>query len=75
MKGVFSPGRFVVKRKTQSQRLAARLKALGVEARRRRHMPVSDQHQWLCHPLCGHYAYYGLPSNFRSLSGFYQTDP
>jgi hypothetical protein len=34
------------------------------------HAPVRDQHRWLCQVLRGHYAYYGLPSNFRSLKGF-----
>ncbi|MFQ5668766.1 MAG: group II intron reverse transcriptase/maturase, partial [Candidatus Binatia bacterium] len=66
-------GRFVVKRKTQSQRLTRKLKSLGREARRRMHTPVAIQQQWLCQVLRGHYAYYGLPSNFRSLNGFYQN--
>ena len=41
-------GRFVVKRKTQSKRLTVKLKALRVEARRRMHAPVPEQHRWLC---------------------------
>jgi group II intron reverse transcriptase/maturase len=65
-------GRFVVKRKTQSARLTAKLKSLREEARRRRHVPVTDQHHWLCRVLRGHYAYYGLPSNFRALNAFYR---
>jgi RNA-directed DNA polymerase len=63
-------GRFVVKRKTQSKRLTVKLKSLREEARRRMHMPVREQHRWLCQVLRGHYAYYGLSSNFRSLQGF-----
>jgi group II intron reverse transcriptase/maturase len=65
-------GRFVVKRKTQSQRLSKKLKMLKVEARRRMHAPVTDQHRWLTAVLRGHYAYYGLPSNFASLAGFFR---
>ena len=65
-------GRFVVKRKTQSKRLTTKLKSLWTEARRRMHMPVRGQHQWLTQVLRGHYAYYGLPSNFRSMRGYYQ---
>jgi len=65
-------GRFVVKRKTQSKRLTRKLKSLAEEARRRMHAPLVAQHQWLCHVLRGHYAYYGLPSNFRSLNAFHQ---
>jgi RNA-directed DNA polymerase len=63
-------GRFVVKRKTHSKRLTTKLNALRQEAKRRMHTPVSDQHRWLCQVLRGHYAYYGLPSNFRCLMGF-----
>jgi hypothetical protein len=62
----------VVKRKTQSRRLTAKLKSLRTEALRRMHEAVSDQHQWLCQVLRGHYQYYGLPSNFRCLQAFYQ---
>ena len=63
-------GRFVVKRKTQRQRVTGKLTALNDEAKRRRHEPVRDQHQWLCQVLRGHYAYFGLPSNFRALHAF-----
>ncbi len=65
-------GRFVVKRKTQSQRLTRKLTLVGREARRRMHLPVAMQHQWLCQVLRGHYGYYGLPSNFRRLNAFYR---
>ena len=61
-----------MKRKTQSKRLTVKLKALRVEARRRMHAPVSEQHHWLCQMLRGHYAYYGLSSNFRCMKGFLQ---
>ena len=64
-------GRFVVKRKTQGKRLTGKLKALRAEARRRMHVPVLRQWNWLVHVLRGHYAYYGLPSNFQSLQVFY----
>lgn len=63
-------GRFVVKRKTQRERVTAKLAALNDEAKRRRHEPVREQYQWLCRVLRGHYAYYGLPSNFRALTAF-----
>ena len=65
-------GRFVVKRKTQSSRLSAKLTVLREEARRRMHAPVISQHQWLGQVLRGHYAYFGLPSNFRSLDTFFR---
>jgi group II intron reverse transcriptase/maturase len=65
-------GRFVVKCKTQSQRLTRKLKALRQEARHRMHAPVAVQHRWLCQVLRGHYEYYGLVNNFRSLNAFHQ---
>ena len=64
-------GRFVVKRQTQRQRVTAKLTALNEEAKRRRHEPVRDQHRWLCQVLRGHYAYFGLPSNFQALKAFH----
>jgi RNA-directed DNA polymerase len=63
--------RFVVKRKTQSNRMTSKLRSLREEARRRMHSAVRDQHRWLCQVLRGHYRYYGLSSNFRSLNAFY----
>ena len=63
-------GRFIVKRKTQRQRVTKKLSALNDEAKRRRHEPVRDQHRWLSQVLRGHYAYFGLPSNFRALQAF-----
>jgi len=65
-------GRFVVKRQTQSKRLTRKLQELRQEARERRHTPIADQHTWLSQVLRGHYAYYGLPSNFRLLMAFYE---
>ncbi|MDE2505947.1 MAG: group II intron reverse transcriptase/maturase [Planctomycetota bacterium] len=65
-------GRFVVKRQTQSKRLSKKLQDLRQDAQRRRHESVADQHAWLSQVLRGHYAYYGLPSNFRSLRTFYE---
>ena len=61
-----------MKRKTQSKRLTAKLKSLREQARIRMHAPVAEQHRWLCQVLRGHYAYYGLPSNFQALNVFYQ---
>jgi RNA-directed DNA polymerase len=64
--------RFIVKHKTQSQRLTRKLTALRREARRLMHMPLAEQHRWYASVLRGHYGYYGLPNNFRALSAFHQ---
>jgi RNA-directed DNA polymerase len=34
------------------------------------HAPVAVQHRWLCAVIRGHYAYYGLPSNWHRLASF-----
>lgn len=65
-------GAFIVKRKTQRTRLARKLTQLRIEAKRRRHVPLAMQHRWLASVLRGHYAYYGLPANHRSLSAFHE---
>jgi RNA-directed DNA polymerase len=63
-------GKFIVKRKTQRKRKIRKLKEVRIEARRRMHNPVAKQHEWLSAVLRGHFAYYGLPSNTRSMVGF-----
>jgi len=44
---------------------------LCVNARQRVHTDSRDQHHWLASVLRGHYAYYGLPSNFVMLLTFH----
>jgi hypothetical protein len=61
----------VVKRQTQSKRLTKKLQGLREEALQRQHTPMADQHTWLSQVLQGHYAYFGLPSNFRLLKAFH----
>jgi RNA-directed DNA polymerase len=65
-------GRFIVKHKTQSERLSRKLTALRQEARRLMHTPLTEQHRWYSSVLRGHYGYFGLPHNWRSLNGFLQ---
>ncbi len=65
-------GRFIVKHKTQSNRLSRKLTALRQEARRRMHTPLAEQHIWYSSVLRGHYGYFGLPHNWRSLHGLLQ---
>jgi group II intron reverse transcriptase/maturase len=65
-------GRFVVKRRTDHQRLTRKLKELRLEARRRMHTPIVLQYQWLCSVLRGHFAYFGLPSNLSRIHAFHQ---
>jgi len=66
-------GRFIVKRKTQSKRLTRKLKTLRQEAWRLMHAPIAEQQRRYASILRGHYAYYGLPHNWRALNGFRQN--
>ena len=63
-------GRFVVKRRTDRKRLTRKLNDLRAEMWQRMHAPVAVQHRWLCAVTRGHYAYYGLPSNWHRLASF-----
>ena len=66
-------GRFIVKRKTQSKRLTRKLKALRQDAWRLMHAPMAEQQRRYASVLRDHYAYYGLPHNWRALNSFRQS--
>jgi group II intron reverse transcriptase/maturase len=63
-------GGFMVKRRTMRKRKRAKLKQIKKELRRRMHDPVLEVGKWLRSVLVGHYWYYGVPGNRRSLSAF-----
>ena len=52
--------------------MTAKLKAMRVQMKRRMHIPMQAQHQWLSQVLRGHYGYYGVVSNLPALSAFYR---
>src|SRR5262249_37339627 len=64
-------GNAVVKRKTARSRFRRALLAISEWCRRHLHRPVAEQHQTLGQKLQGHYAYYGLTGNYRSLRDLY----
>jgi hypothetical protein len=63
-------GFFQLKRKTQRERMRAKLKAIKVELRRRMHEPIPEQGRWLAQVVRGYFAYHAVPTNFRRLSAF-----
>lgn len=63
-------GRYLVKRKTARKRLHRSLQALKAWCRTHRHKPLAWQWEKLSLQLRGHYAYYGIRGNFRSLEQF-----
>lgn len=65
-------GNFKVGRKTEKSRLRRVLAALGELMRAIRHWSLKDQVCRLNQSLRGHYAYYGLAGNLRSLRKVYR---
>lgn len=68
--GVSRKGRPTVVRKTAKDRLRRALKRIALWCRRNMHRKVDEQHAALSRKLTGHYAYYGITGNYRSLYRF-----
>lgn len=64
-------GNWIVKQRTAKDRLSRSLRRLGAWCRLHRHSPLKEQHRMLTRKLKGHYAYYGITSNFRGISSFF----
>jgi hypothetical protein len=63
-------GNWVVRRKTSVTRLQRAIKRIAEWCRRKRHLPIQEQHQGLSRKVQGHYAYYGITGNSYALSYF-----
>lgn len=63
-------GLMVVFRKTAKGRFRRSLAAISDWCRWNRHIPVREQHRILKAKVQGHYAYYGITGNVRSLGRF-----
>ncbi|WP_425807112.1 group II intron reverse transcriptase/maturase [Desulfitobacterium sp. Sab5] len=63
-------GNWVVKRKTASKRLSGKIQAITKWCKDNRHLPIREQHEILCVKLRGHYQYYGISGNYKSLDAF-----
>jgi RNA-directed DNA polymerase len=63
-------GSWVIARKTAKSRLARAVKKITQWCKTYRHLPVKDQHKMLVRKLKGHFAYYGITGNGRSLAHF-----
>ncbi len=63
-------GRFWIKRVTIAKRVRAKLAEVKLELKRRWHLPIREQGQWLAAVLRGHYAYYAVPGNSSAVAGF-----
>jgi group II intron reverse transcriptase/maturase len=65
-------GNFMVGRKTEKARLKRGIAKLQEEMRRIRHWPVVEQAERINQILRGHYNYYGLAGNVKSLYRVYE---
>ncbi len=65
-------GNWIVGRKTDSKRLSRAITAISAWCKANRHRPVREQWEMLKRKITGHYAYYGVSLNFRSIAKFYQ---
>jgi RNA-directed DNA polymerase len=65
-------GRWFVQRKTARKRLSRALKAIHQWCRKNQHRPVEELMRQLGRKLQGHYAYYGITCNYRSLAQYYE---
>jgi len=63
-------GNWVVKQKTAGERLTRAIEKMARWCRKVRHLKVKEQHAMLALKMRGHYAYYGITGNMRSLSIF-----
>lgn len=57
----------IVCQKTAKNRLASALKAINVFCRNNRHKPINEQWRRLNQKLIGHYVYFGITGNGKSL--------
>lgn len=62
--GVDRTGKYLLHRRTSRKQRRAKLAKLKEETKRRKHLPVVDQHAWLSRVLRGHYRYYAVPTNY-----------
>jgi len=68
--GKAANGRFQLKRITEAKRLRAKLHKVKAECRRRMHLPIPEQGQWLGAVVRGHLNYYAVPGNIEAVEAF-----
>jgi RNA-directed DNA polymerase len=63
-------GQFWLRRITMAKRMRVKLAEVYDQLKRRRHLPVPEQGDWLASVLRGHFAYYAVPGNSRAIQAF-----
>lgn len=64
--------KWIVKQRTARDRISRALRRVRTWCRDNRHLPVRAQQQSLARKLHGHYAYFGISSNYDSIHRFYR---
>ena len=70
--GMSQKGNRVVQRKTAKKKLKLAVRRVYQWCRVNRHRPVKEQWESLCRKMLGHYGFYGVTFNGRSLNRFAQ---
>jgi group II intron reverse transcriptase/maturase len=65
-------GRWIVKWRTAKDRLSRSLHRIRDWCRTNRHRSVAEQQRTLGQKVRGHYAYFGITSNYKALARFYR---
>lgn len=63
-------GAFQLKRQTRRDRMRAKLGEIKVELRRRMHLSIPQQGQWLGRVVRGFFAYHSVPTNSKRMDAF-----
>jgi RNA-directed DNA polymerase len=63
-------GRFLLKRRSRSDRMKAKLKDVSNELRHRMHQSIPEQGKWLKQVITGYFAYHAVPTNSAALVTF-----
>jgi len=69
--GLSRRGKWVVKKRTANDRLSRALRRVRGWCREHRHWRVKEQHRILVQKVRGHYAYYGVTTNYVALKCFW----
>jgi RNA-directed DNA polymerase len=69
----YKTGRFTVRRKTIAKRMAAKLKDIRAQLRKRMHDRIPGTVEWLQQVVKGYFQYHAVPGNFERMRAF-RTD-
>ena len=64
-------GYWIIKRKTRRKKLRVVAKAIWDWCKWNRHMPIKEQYKTLCQKLRGHYQYFGIRGNYKSMEVYF----